>query len=138
MYNRTYLQVQRNAIHELRTNNNLHISVADKTSEFVVMSTEEHTKVTKIHFNNSKVYHKLDTPDDEKEVTKFITKLTATLEKKANSKWSEICKKYVRNMHISHHLELSFFSSVAVNLVINLVKFPSHQQSHQSVLITPH
>ena len=30
-------QEQRNALHELRQNDNLHISIADKTSEFVVM-----------------------------------------------------------------------------------------------------
>ena len=47
---------QRNALKHLTTNTELHISVADKTSEFVVMKLEDQIAATTQHFDDSRVY----------------------------------------------------------------------------------
>ena len=43
---------QRQLLRDLKQDNNLHISIADKTSEFVVMKNNDHIKVTKQHFDH--------------------------------------------------------------------------------------
>ena len=101
---------QQDALKTLRTSGDIHISVADKTAEFVVMKTEQHTQATKLHFDNP-AYKKLEMPSTEKAVARFISKLTKSLETKANSAWQEVCNrrnlcKKVYDLFASHHTTL--------------------------------
>ena len=101
---------QKATLKTLRDSKEIHLSVPDKTSEFVIMKTEDHIRTTKLHFDSS-CYQKLDMPASEKEVTKQINKLTKSLEDKINSKWQEICTKRklsnkVFNLFSSYHTTL--------------------------------
>ena len=101
---------QRSALKDLRDCQELHLSIADKTSEFVVMRREDHIRATKQHFDDP-AYRKLDMPSTEKEVTKFIAKLTKSLEEDINAKWHDICQKRnlsnkVYNLFAAHHSTL--------------------------------
>ena len=103
---------QREALNHLRTNDNIHISVADKTAEFVVMNKTDQISATKNHFNNTQVYKPLSMPDTEKGVTRSIQKLTKRLETEVNQKWKNICKlrnlsDKVYRLFASHHTQLS-------------------------------
>ena len=103
---------QREALKHLRTNDSLHISVADKTSEFAIMNKTDQIRATKNHFNNTQVYKPLSMPDTEKEATRSIQKLTKRLEADVNQKWKDICKRRklsdsVYRLFAAHHTQLS-------------------------------
>ena len=103
---------QREALHAAKSQEDIHISVADKTAEFVIMKKDEQIAATKYHFSDTSIYKKLDMPNDEKGTAKFIHKLTETIETKANAKWNEICEKRdvpnkIRELFTSHHTVLS-------------------------------
>ena len=83
---------QRTALRELRTNDNLHISITDKTAEFVVMPKEDHIRTTTTHFGNRNVYKKIDIPPDQLRTQKYIKKLTKTLEDEVNLTFRRIAK----------------------------------------------
>ena len=94
----------------LRDSQDLHLSIADKTSEFVVMATEEQVRATKLHFD-CPAYKKVEMPTTEKEISKFISKLTKTLEDKINSTWRTVCRRRnlpnrVYDMFAAHHTSL--------------------------------
>ena len=86
---------QRDTLFELRSNEKLRFSIADKTSEFVVMTTEAQIKTTQLHVGDTS-YKKLDIPSNEKEITQFIANLTVTIEEKVNKLWKTIC--VIRNL----------------------------------------
>ena len=76
---------QREIIKNIKSNTDIHLSIADKTSEFVVMNTKDHIQITKLHYDDP-AYKKLEMPSTEKEITKFIASLTRTQENRINSK----------------------------------------------------
>ena len=84
---------QRTALREMRKNIDLHFSVADKTSEFVVMKNSEHITITKHHLSNETVYETIKMARNEKEVTKQLKKLAETIQTNVNNKWRDICCK---------------------------------------------
>ena len=107
---RNLTRPQQNALKELRDSDQLHISVADKTAEFVVMKTADHVLATKTHFDDDS-YKKLEMPPSEKGRAKFISKLTQSLENKVNAAWREICRRRdlpekVYDLFASHHTTL--------------------------------
>ena len=83
---------QRELLFELKANRELHFSIADKTSEFVVMTSDMQRTATKLHFDDP-AYKAVKMPNGEKKTTQFIKKLTESLETKINEKWKEICTK---------------------------------------------
>ena len=98
---------QRELLHELKNDDNIHISIADKTAEFVVMQKEDHIRATKLHFDHH-AYKKVDMPNTEKKATRFIKNLTETLENNINNKWNEICGKRglstkIYDLFAAHH-----------------------------------
>ena len=62
---------QRSALKKIRHNDNLHFSVADKTSEFVVMKTEDHITATTAHLSNPNIYKELEMPSGDIETEIF-------------------------------------------------------------------
>ena len=74
---------QRKLLNQLRESQDIQLSIADKTSEFVVMKKEDHIRATKLHFD-CPAYRKIDMPTAEKEVTKYIQKLTKSMEDTIN------------------------------------------------------
>ena len=116
------------ALKDLRDCHDLHLSIADKTSEFVVMRKDDHVRATKLHFDDP-AYRKLDMPSTEKEVTIFIAKLTKSLEDSINGKWHEICKK--RNLPSkAYDLFAAHHSSLPTGRI--LIKTHKHQTSEIS------
>ena len=102
---------QRSALKDLRRNDELHVSVADKTAEFVVMPKEDMIRTTTTHFSNTSVYKKLTIPQDSDSAQKFINKLTNTLQSEVNSTIRRIANQ--RNIPqdaidllMSHHTNL--------------------------------
>ena len=83
------------ALRELRTNDNLHISITDKTAELVVMPKEDHIRTTTTHFGNGNVYKKIDMPPDQLRTPKYIKKLTKTLEDEVNSTFRRSAKVFL-------------------------------------------
>ena len=98
----------------MKNNEDLHISIADKTSEFVVMPKEDHIRTTTTHFSKAGVYKKVDMPEDHLRhlgTQKFINKLTKTLEDDVNSTFRKIAEQRkipedVTNLLMSHHTTL--------------------------------
>ncbi len=102
---------QRNALKHLRKNDELQISIADKTAEFVVMRKEDHILATTSHFANTDVYKKLEMPQDTKGAATFIKKLTGSLEQDVNSTFRRIAKERkipqdAIELLMSHHTNL--------------------------------
>ena len=122
---------QKNALKELKDNDNIHISVADKTAEFVVMKKSDHINATKLHFENT-AYKKLEMPQSEKAATKFIAKLTESLENKVNSKWREICRR--RNLSEKIY---DLFASHHTTLPTGRVQIKTHKHSSQEITSIP-
>ena len=75
---------QRELIKTIKSNTDIHLSIADKTSEFVVMNTKDNIQITKLHYDDP-AYKKLEMPSTEKEITKFIASLTRSQETRINS-----------------------------------------------------
>jgi len=103
---------QRTALRNLKNNEDLQISIADKTSEFVVMPKEDHIRTTTTHLDNGNVYKKIDIPQDKLGKQKYIDKLTKTLEDDVNSTFKKIAKNRnlpqdVTNLLMSHHTTLA-------------------------------
>ena len=102
---------QRTALRNLKNNEDLHISIADKTSEFVVMPKKDQIRTTTTHFSKTGVYKKVDMPEDQVEAQKFINKLTKTLEDEVNSTFRRIAEQRkipedATNLLMSHHTTL--------------------------------
>ena len=74
---------QRSALKDLRRNEDLHVSIADKTAEFVVMPKEDMIRTTTTHFSNTSVYKKVLMPRDPNTAQKFIKKLTSIFEQRS-------------------------------------------------------
>ena len=106
-----YTDNQGKALKKLKENNNLHISVSDKCSEFVIMPTNHQIQATEAHLSNENVYRKLPMPSDDKAITKSLNTLTVKLENKVNGLFREICMKRklpdrFYNFISSHHTVL--------------------------------
>ncbi|KAL5249839.1 hypothetical protein ACHWQZ_G018610 [Mnemiopsis leidyi] len=102
---------QRSALKDLRKNNELHVSIANKTAEFVVMPKQDMTQTTTAHFANGTVYKRLTMPQGENEAQKFIRKLTNTLETEVNSTIKRIAPQRnipqdATDLLMSHHTNL--------------------------------
>ena len=102
---------QRSALKDLRKNQELHVSIADKTAEFVVMPKQDMIQTTTTHFANSTVYKKLAMPQEDDETQKFIQKLTNTLETEVNSTIKKIAVQRnipqdAADLLMSHHTNL--------------------------------
>ena len=122
---------QKDALRKMKSNDNLHISVADKTAEFVVMKKSDHINVTKLHFENT-AYKKLEMPQSEKTAIKFIAKLTESLENKVNSKWREICRR--RNLSEKIY---DLFASHHTTLPTGRVQIKTHKHSSEEISSIP-
>ena len=122
---------QRKLLHDLKDDNNLHISTADKTAEFVVMKSEDHIKATKLHFDHH-AYKKVEMPNTEKKVTQSIKNLTETLENNINNKWKEVCERRGLSKKIYDH-----FAAHHTTLPMGRVQIKTHKHQVSEIESIP-
>ena len=122
---------QRGLLRDLKGNKDLHISIADKTAEFVVMKNVDHIRATKLHFDYH-AYTKVEMPETEKEVTQFIRDLTMSLENRINTKWKEVCNR--RGLSQKFY---ELFAASHTSLPTGRIQIKTHKHRVSEISTTP-
>ena len=112
------------ALHSLRSDRNIHISVSDKCGEFVVTSKQTHQTLTEKHLEETAVYQRVlptrKVQDQPVEVTdptpqqksQLIKRKTAQLVQDSNDSWRRLASKqeldddYARRIKVPDHVSL--------------------------------